>query len=517
MMKRCFLAAMVLLCTACGNQFPEFFPANKAQGVNPDTHLILTFDEQPQLGTQGMIRIIDAATGMVADSLDMSIPAGPTSMQRGPKAPYAWEPYIYERDRRLTNRDVLPGTPSGCAAATADTFQLTIIGGFTDAFHFYPALVRGNSVVIYPHHDLLQYGKSYYVTVDKEVIRLAETEFKGIAQGQWQFSTRSEAPAWHQGEPPFVDRGRPADGLFVTVSADGKADFSTVQGALDFADDNLSETHTIYVRNGDYEELVYARNKSHLRIVGESRDGVVVHYANNEMFNPHPVDVSTNEWPGTFPSRRAAFTLDNCHDLYVTNLTAQTDYRGQAEGLLIMGSRNHLYQVRIVGDGDALQANGSLYMEDCEIDGGGDTMLGRGPVFLKNCLIKNNGGPFMWIRNTDANHGDVFVNCRFQGNDKRGSVFARAPINGGQAYPYAEAVLIDCVLEGIPAIGWGPVGGDTRNVHYWEYNSRTPDGQPVDVSQRVAPSRQLTLPADAKIIENYRQPAFVLDGWDPTK
>ena len=67
-----------------------------------------------------------------------------------------------------------------------------------------------------------------------------------------------------------MDRGRPADGLFVTVSADGKADFSTVQGALDFADDNLSETHTIYVRNGDYEELVYARNKSHLRIVGES-------------------------------------------------------------------------------------------------------------------------------------------------------------------------------------------------------------------------------------------------------
>ena len=26
----------------------------------------------------------------------------------------------------------------------------------------------------------------------------------------------------------------------------------------------------------------------------------------NEAFNPHPPNVATNEWPGTFPSRRAA-------------------------------------------------------------------------------------------------------------------------------------------------------------------------------------------------------------------
>ena len=48
-----------------------------------------------------------------------------------------------------------------------------------------------------------------------------------------------------------------------------------------------------------------------MTILGDDRDKVVVFYANNEVFNPHPSNISTNEWPGTFPSRRAAFMGDN--------------------------------------------------------------------------------------------------------------------------------------------------------------------------------------------------------------
>src|SRR6185312_3136244 len=37
------------------------FPADRASGVNPDTHLVLTFPSAPALGRFGLIRIYDAA------------------------------------------------------------------------------------------------------------------------------------------------------------------------------------------------------------------------------------------------------------------------------------------------------------------------------------------------------------------------------------------------------------------------------------------------------------------------
>jgi pectinesterase len=77
-------------------------------------------------------------------------------------------------------------------------------------------------------------------------------------------------------------------------------------------------------------------------------------------------------------------------------------------------------------------------------------------------------------------------------------------------------VLINCALADIRPEGWGEVGGDTSNVHYWEYNSTNiSDGKPVDVSQRRPFSRQLTQEQDAGIIANYSNPTYVLGGWTP--
>jgi hypothetical protein len=123
----------------------------------------------------------------------------------------------------------------------------------------------------------------------------------------------------------------------------------------------------------------------------------------------------------------------------------------------------------------------------------------------------------MWVRNTSANHGYVFVNCRFKTRGKQETVIARAPTNGGRNYPFAEAVLIDCGLSGIDPVGWGPIGGDTFNIRYWEFNSTSlNDGRPADVDRRHPASRRLTMEKDAPIIANYRNPAFVLGGWIPS-
>jgi pectinesterase len=316
----------------------------------------------------------------------------------------------------------------------------------------------------------------------------------------WTFTTKRRPP--------------PANSARVVVAADGSGDFNTVQGAIDFVPDRSARRVTIFIRNGHYEEIVYFRNKSNMTIIGEDRDKAVVFYANNEVFNPHPSNISTNEWPGTFPSRRAAFMGDNSTGIHLVNLTIKTTARGQAEGLLLMGDRNILSHVTVVGSGDALQVNGPVYITDSLIVGDGDTILGRGPAFFNRSELQSSG-VFMWIRNTAANHGNVFLDCTFRKRGTGVTELARAPVNNGRVYPHAEAVLINAKLEGISPEGWGAMGGDTANMRYWEYNSTNlGDGTPVDVSRRKAESRQLTRERDAATIANYSKPAYVL-GWTP--
>lgn len=60
----------------------RYFPANRATGVNPDTHLVLTFASVSSIGKSGVIRIYDNADHHVVDTLDLSIPAGPDPTRR---------------------------------------------------------------------------------------------------------------------------------------------------------------------------------------------------------------------------------------------------------------------------------------------------------------------------------------------------------------------------------------------------------------------------------------------------
>src|SRR5678816_704471 len=394
-------------------------------------------------------------TVMVALLVAVSRPDAQSGLTRFPADAAPYTPTAYEyTGAHPTNADTIPGTPSGAAVPTSRDYQLTIIGGFSDGFHFYPVIVHDRIATIYPHHNLLKYGRKYYVQIDPGVLTLADGSFKGIGgTSGWIFTTKRQAP--------------PATAARVVVAADGSGDFTTVQGAIDFVPDRNPRRVTIFIRNGSYEEIVYFRNKSNITILGEDRDKVVVSYANNEVFNPHPSNISTNEWPGTFPSRRAAFMGDNSTGIHLVNLTIKTTARGQAEGLLLMGDRNILSHVTVVGSGDALQVNGPVYITDSLIVGDGDTILGRGPAFFYRTELQSSG-VFMWIRNTAANHGNVFVDCTFKKRGTGVTELARAPVNNGRAYPYAEAVLINTKLEGISPVGWGAMGGDTVNMHYWE-------------------------------------------------
>ena len=497
--KRLFSAAALLVVIASSVVAQTLFPANNSHGVNPDVELKLTFSQPPTIGKSGKVSIYDAANNRLVDQLDLGIPPGPTERATGAAttAPYLATPYNYERSTVPTNANTKAGTPSAGAESPPNNYQLTIVGGFTDGFHFYPIIVSGNTATIQLHHNLLEYGKSYYVLIDPGV--LTAGGFSGIGDKQaWRFATKMKGPS--------------AGAEKVTVSADGQGDFNTVQGAIDFVPDHGKKRVTIVVRSGVYQEIVYFRNKDNVTFFGEDREKTVVRYANNEVFNPHPVNIRTNELPGTFPPRRAAFAADNSNDIQIVNMTLQTTSFGQAEGLLLTGRRNILSNVRVIGSGDALQVNGPTYIVDSIIEGAGDTILGRGPAFFERTTLKSRS-VFMWIRNTSANHGNVFKDCTFVGTAEP-TTLARSPKNGASTYPYAEAVLLNCTLSGISPEGWSAADEGGR-VHFWEFNSRNPDGSPVDASKRWPLSRRLDTKSDAKLISDYGRPAFVLDGWQP--
>jgi len=494
------LSISLLALSSCSEPLPaalsSVVPADGSTGVCPDTHIVLTFHQTPTLGKSGMIRIYDDLTNEPIDSLDLRIPAGPTEPATyGPECDYAKVPYDYSRSMVPTNRDTRPGTPSGEALPTSSEYQLNIIGGFTDAFHFYPVIIRDTVAVIYPHNNVLEYNRQYRVTIDAECFVCDGEPFTGY---EWHFRTRLNPPTGHD----------------VSVDPSGKADFCTVQGALDYVPDFSTEDYNITIAAGDYEELVYARNKSHLHIQGAGMDVTRVHYANCEVFNPHPVNIKTNERPGTFPSRRAAFMLDNCSDVTLQDMTIATDMQGQAEGLLINGEHFLLRAIHIIGSGDALQANGTIYMEDCEMDGGGDTILGRGSLFAYHCSFRNDGGPFTWVRNTEGIHGDVFVECDFSTFDGSPVDLGRCPENHGRVYPFAEQVLINCRVANCIPEGWSSIA--CKSTFFAEYGTVDMEtGHPANLSKRHPYAHQLRDGKDDELIRNYQDPVFVLNGWNP--
>jgi len=128
---------------AQGNKVISLFPTAGAENINPDTQLKIMFKDKPSIGKSGFVRIYDAKSGKLVDSLDLSILAGPSQpdMIRKKEADYTKVPYKYE-STNYTNANTLAGTPSGTAMPDTVPYQLNIIGRFTDGFHFYPIIIE---------------------------------------------------------------------------------------------------------------------------------------------------------------------------------------------------------------------------------------------------------------------------------------------------------------------------------------------------------------------------------------
>jgi hypothetical protein len=303
----------------------SFAPANNATGICYDTPLTVVFSQAPVLNALGTVKIFNAAN---------------------------------------------PGTPVDTLDLAAGNPQPRSIGG--TSFNSFPVIITNNTAVIYPHLGVLTSNQTYYVTIDDGVFKdSAGAFFAGISDPSvWQFTTKSTGP---------VDPVNPV------VAANGNADFVTVQGALDSLPTSGDTRRVIHIRNGNYLEIVNV-TKTNVTFRGESRNGTVVGYPNNNNMNP-----ST----GT----RMAFRV-NAFEVAIENLTiVNTTAQGgsQAEALMIDSGGSHfiLNNAEVDSRQDTILANSGTtqgYFYNSLVQGNFDYIWGGGNVFITNCEIRTIGG-----------------------------------------------------------------------------------------------------------------------------
>ncbi|GAB3412336.1 pectinesterase family protein [Flindersiella endophytica] len=423
-------------------------PGTDSNAVCVDTPLRLRFDRPQRLGTGGLIEV-RRADGSLAERIDLA-------------------------DPRTHLRTV------GDAVDDA---------GEPRPIRYFPVIVDGETVTIYPHRQL-DHGQTYYVTVDSAVL----IGFPGIRdQRTWRFTTRSTPP--------------PAGSRTLRVAAEGPADFRTVQGAIDFVPKGNSRSVTIDVEPGTYTELTYVRaDRPGITVRGRDRERTVVQYANNNILNGQEPD---NRWRANFGVEADDFTLRN-----ITLHNTTPDGGSQAEAFRGNGERTRLEHVTLTSFQDTLRLQGSGFVTDSLIEGDTDFVWGAGAVFVRDSELRSRGpGYYCQIRNDARHNGNVFVNTRLTRSPDTpdGSVYlARiAP----QVFPYSQAVFIGTAMDRhVHPAGWLIQPDDTMpapDVRFWEYGSTDLEGRLIATSRRHPASRQLTAEEAAR----WGDPTFVLGEW----
>ncbi|MCU4675313.1 pectinesterase family protein [Catenovulum sp. 2E275] len=382
--------------------------------------------------------------------------------------------------------------------------------------------LQENTLFIELNDMLFEYGQSYYVHISSNLV-------SGVLNGQPFTGIRDKSLA-------FKIKPQPKYKAKMVVDSSGVADFTTVQGALNYmmALQNTAPKH-IEIKNGDYHEILYLKGVSNLTISGQDQQQTQVYYTNNDGLNPGA-------------SNRALFLIEDSDQINLMNFTVKnthlrTGKGDQAEALyfnsetgrltaknmtfvseqdtILVKGYNWFYHSKIVGNVDFIWGySQATLFEDCEIQTIADTK-----VYPKD----SQGGYVLQARTPDKNAvGFVFLNSRFTsaqgalGNQvlPQSTFIARS---AGSDKLFDNITLINAQLgEHIAPQAW--LAKKTPNPSYanaltgWkEYGSTDLTGEPIDYSFRSQHAKQLSY-SEA---QQYMDKAFIFksfnngSGWIP--
>lgn len=321
----------------------------------------------------------------------------------------------------------------------------------------------------------LDYGMDYEAVADPALLR-----GRGFKGARWSFRTTPYAPV----------------GDSVTVDDDGRADFRTVQGALDHAMTlPRVQAVTVNVRDGVYPELLYLDGKDKLMLRGQSREATIIRAANSDARNPG------SEGRALFLARDS--DLLELRDLTLHNTTRRGDgHSAQAETLFFSHDQGRFIarNAAFISEQDTLQLTGYAWIYRSLVAGNVDFIWGhnRAALFeeseirsVGDSASSENGGYLVQARTVErGDPGFIFLRSRLtQGPGPTGKLpppagvyLARSP---GTAHTWDNVAFIGNTVDGhIAADAWlrqpapNPLCGSAASG-WREFGNTRPDATPL--------------------------------------
>ena len=323
-----------------------------------------------------------------------------------------------------------------------------------------------------------------------------------------------------------ISRAQPATA--VTVAREGRADFHTLQEAIDRAPQT---GEVIRIAPGTYREKIHV-SKPNIVLVGTGKQPQDVVLS----WDDAAISAGGTSKSGTVTVDADGFKAEN---LTVENTWenehARTQEGSQAVALLMSSDRTVLDRVRLLGAQDTLYANsrtchenlprdGSApaastpacqasrqYFRDCYIEGHVDFIFGDAKAVFDHCELHPRHNPTVMLT-AQSKHfpaedsGYYFLHCRITGEDNGDNVVLGRPWRD-----YSTVVFYDTDIEKrLSPDGWSDWNGRLKTSTYREYKSHGPG---VDGGHRIVDSPKLSRADEKKL-----NPSALLsgsDGWNP--
>jgi len=303
----------------------------------------------------------------------------------------------------------------------------------------------------------------------------------------------------------------------IVVDRNGSGNYTTVQAAINSLGSRSSSAKTIYIKNGNYKEVVtITSGVSNLTVIGESKDAII-HYDN--------YNGKSNGMGGTYGTGGSASVFIKGSDITVSNVTLKNSFQEQgnsneqAVAVSATGNRIKFYNCNFLGNQDTLLCDGGTqYFYKCLIAGDVDFIFGRSQAVFEDCEIRalnrgssNNNGYLTAARTeASASYGFAFLNCNLtcESGTASNSVWLGRPwCPSGTSVNKPAVAYINCTMGAhIKRDGWTLMSGvSPSHGRFYEYSS-SGSGAAINSSRP-----QLTQSQAA----NYTK-SNVFGGWNPS-
>ncbi|ACR11667.1 pectinesterase [Teredinibacter turnerae T7901] len=310
-------------------------------------------------------------------------------------------------------------------------------------------------------------------------IRLESSTTEGLANiDSLALTGISVAPA---SCPLPQDCNNITSGTILTVAANGSAQYSSVQSAVNSVSSSNNQQVVIRIRPGTYYEKLLI-NRPNITFCGETgaESSTILTYSDG-----------ADTAGGTSASYSVSITAN---DISMENLTIQNT-RGvgsQGVALRVSAERAQFKNMRFLGYQDTLYTHGGTqYFRDCYVEGSVDYIFGAATAVFENCHVHSLvNGTAVVAPNTaiERSYGLVFLGGQLT---KASAVRDGAVALGRNWGAYGAATFIGVYLDThIAPEGWRPMGSNTLDTsRFSEYQNTGPGSA---TSQRAPQSNQLS-------------------------